>query len=142
MLRRGAHTKKGAYQLLIGLKDDTRITVGRLGTFLFPAGYYVYTGSAMAGLEMRIRRHLSKQKRFRWHIDYLLEHGHVIGYSIKESSVREECVINRQTLSLPGASVPVVGFGSSDCGCVAHLVYFKGRPCLKFEIISSLELLG
>ncbi|MGB9620327.1 MAG: GIY-YIG nuclease family protein [Armatimonadota bacterium] len=119
---------KGAYQLLIRLDQDRTITVGRLGTFCFRAGYYVYTGSAMNGVESRVRRHLSSRKRIRWHIDYLLEHGRVIGYAIKESTEREECVINAQTVALPSAQVPIRGFGSGDCRCVSHLVYFQHEP--------------
>ena len=80
---------KGAYQLLIRLDRDQTITVGRIGRFRFPAGYYVYTGSAMNGIEARVRRHLSSRKRIRWHIDYLLEHARIIRYAIRESPVSD-----------------------------------------------------
>jgi Uri superfamily endonuclease len=73
---------KGVYQLLIRLDTDETIPVGKLGTFAFPAGFYVYTGSAMGGLDARIARHLSRIKRFHWHIDYLLERTSVIRYAI------------------------------------------------------------
>jgi hypothetical protein len=36
----------GVYQLWIRLNRNARITVGRLGRFVFPAGMYVYTGRA------------------------------------------------------------------------------------------------
>ena len=49
-----------------------KLTVGRLGTFLFPVGRYIYTGSAKRSIEARIARHLRKKKTLRWHIDYLL----------------------------------------------------------------------
>jgi len=52
-----------SYQLLIKLADKRRIKVGRLGSFIFPAGYYVYTGSAKIGLEARIARHLRRDKK-------------------------------------------------------------------------------
>jgi Uri superfamily endonuclease len=29
---------------------------------------------------------------------------------------------------MPGASVPLAGFGSSDCACETHLYFFKKRP--------------
>jgi len=115
---------RGAYQLLIRLDRDETITIGKLGTFRFPAGCYIYTGSAMNGIEARVRRHLSNQKRFHWHVDYLLERGRVIRYAIREGSTRQECEMNARTLAMPGASVPVTGFGSSDCRCLSHLVYF------------------
>ena len=49
-----------------------RFTVGGLGTFDFPAGCYVYTGSPKRNLHARVARHHSRGKRLRWHIDYLL----------------------------------------------------------------------
>lgn len=46
--------------------------MGALGDYPFPAGWYVYTGSARNGVHQRIRRHLRREKRKHWHIDYLL----------------------------------------------------------------------
>jgi Uri superfamily endonuclease len=106
------------YQLAIETKRAMRIRVGRLGEFLFPAGLYVYTGSARRGLAARIGRHLSGAKCLHWHIDYLLA---TPGARIAGVSVfgEPECAVNRRT---PGAIV-VRGFGSSDCtsGCGSHL---------------------
>ena len=47
---------KGAYALVLHLERKEEITVGRLGTFAFPAGYYLYAGSALGpgGLEARL----------------------------------------------------------------------------------------
>jgi len=49
----------GTYALLLKLDKQERITVGRLGTFDFPAGYYLYVGSALGpgGLQARLARH-------------------------------------------------------------------------------------
>jgi len=44
----------------------------RPGQIPFPAGWYVYTGSARNGLAQRVGRHLRHNKRKHWHIDYLL----------------------------------------------------------------------
>ena len=135
--------KRGAYQLLLRLPRDEIIRVGKLGAFRFPAGYYVYTGSAMGGLEARIARHLSKTKRFHWHIDYLLEHCSIIRYAIRESPIKRECEFNAVTLATDGAQVIVAGFGSSDCGCASHLVYFESQPrALAVEISSELRANG
>jgi hypothetical protein len=30
--------------------------------------------------------------------------------------------------AMPGAAVPMRGFGSSDCDCPAHLFWFEDRP--------------
>ncbi|MCP4265694.1 MAG: DUF123 domain-containing protein, partial [Candidatus Brocadiaceae bacterium] len=59
--------KGGIYALIIRLSKKKEIEIGRLGTFVFPKGYYVYTGSAQNGLEKRINRHYSSEKKFHWH---------------------------------------------------------------------------
>mgnify|MGYP001773815639 CR=1 FL=1 len=111
--------------------------VGKLGTFLFPAGKYVYTGSALNGLENRLARHLRKEKRLRWHIDYLLQHAQVEGILVVETDERLECELNRWVLSSPNARVIVKGFGSSDCRCPAHLVYLGGNLTAHQEMCSQ-----
>lgn len=150
-------TRGGLYQLLIVLDKPIAIQVGRLGLYGFPGGHYVYTGSAMRGLDSRIARHLSRRKRFHWHIDYLLEHARILRYAIWESEaplflppaggsekgVRRECELARATLAMEGASVPAVGFGSSDCHCVSHLVHFRAEPRrLPVEISGELAAHG
>ncbi|MCK5092098.1 MAG: GIY-YIG nuclease family protein [Gammaproteobacteria bacterium] len=110
------------YQLFIELAKDTEIQVGKLGKFSFPAGNYVYTGSARKNMEARIQRHFSKDKRLRWHIDYLLNSPHA---QITDSrlSKKEECALNQQT----NGEIIVPRFGASDCknGCGSHLKYFQ-----------------
>ncbi|MDD2769951.1 MAG: GIY-YIG nuclease family protein [Methylococcus sp.] len=106
------------YQLDIVLAADSLIAVGRLGEFLFPAGRYAYTGSARRNLDARIRRHLSRDKKLRWHIDYLLmaEWAEVVNVRLFEDG---ECAVNQATAGV----VVAPGFGSSDCrsGCGSHL---------------------
>lgn len=107
-----------AYQLLIELPRAARVAVGRLGVFDFPAGRYVYTGSAKRNFEARIARHLRADKALRWHIDYLLAAPGVRVVGVRRSS-RDECALNAAT----GGRVLVAGFGASDCraGCGSHL---------------------
>ena len=115
--------RKGTYQLLLRLHRDQTIQVGKLGTFRFPAGYYVYTGSAMGGREARIARHLSKTKRFHWHIDYLLEHCSIVRYAIRESPNKRECEFNAAIPSSPKvfrfrervADIPITRLLSLGC---------------------------
>jgi len=106
------------YQLLIELPGAVTVTVGRLGKFEFPAGRYLYTGSARRNLEARIARHLRSEKTLRWHIDYLLAAPGVRVLEVRRSR-RDECVLNRAT----AGGMPVPGFGASDCraGCGSHL---------------------
>ena len=118
----------GIYHLLIHLAKDTNIPVGKLGSFHFQAGYYVYTGSALGGLESRIARHRRREKRLHWHIDYLLQHGRIIDVITHETTERLECHYNGKILSLPGCKIPAKAFGSSDCNCKSHLTYFEEKP--------------
>ncbi len=107
-----------SYQLLIRLDRECEIRVGALGRFRFPEGWYLYTGSARRNLEARLQRHLRREKRLRWHIDYLLAApaARVLALS---TSARGECAWNRAS----GGRVIVPGFGAGDCtaGCGAHL---------------------
>ena len=111
---------KGSYILIVELKKDSIISVGKIGEKQFSEGYYIYVGSALNGLNQRIKRHLRKQKKIHWHIDYLLKHARIIDVFYRESNVREECIIakkiKKELLSIPG-------FGSSDCRCKSHLFY-------------------
>ena len=65
------------YQLIIHVKRSIMVQVGKLGRFHFPAGYYVYTGSAKKGMKNRLARHQSESKKMHWHIDYLLANKNV-----------------------------------------------------------------
>lgn len=130
-------TTPGLYNLLIHLERRRRLRVGRLGVFDFPPGYYVYTGSAMGGLEARIQRHLREEKPLRWHIDYLLRFAKVIEvhrYPADgnarggQSQQRTECALSDAVANLPGCALIAPRFGSSDCRCAAHLAYF-GEAC-------------
>ncbi len=108
------------YQLRIHLAETRFLRIGRLGEFEFPAGDYVYTGSAKRAFEARIARHLRHEKKIRWHIDYLLVAPGVQVTEVRRSD-SEECALNQAT---PG-TIPSPGFGASDCrhGCGSHLKY-------------------
>ena len=107
-----------SYQFRIHLARSKTITIGRLGRFRFPAGDYIYTGSARRNMDHRIRRHLSRTKRLRWHVDYLLADPDVRIVRVRRSGLGE-CALNQRT----GGRIVVPGFGASDCraGCGSHL---------------------
>jgi len=114
-----------SYQLIIEVSQPLRRAVGRIGTFEFPAGTYVYSGSATRYLEARIARHLRCAKALRWHIDYLLSAPGVRIASVVRSPLGE-CRLNQAS---PGI-VLVPGFGATDCTahCGAHLKYLGAAP--------------
>ncbi len=117
--------KGGIYNLIIKFSNNKKIRVGRLGTFTFPKGFYVYTGSAQNNLEKRINRHLSNWKKFHWHIDYLLSYAKIIKVFRYVGDKKDECKLNQLIGRNDGAHPIVNRFGSSDCNCITHLYYFK-----------------
>jgi len=122
---------RGNYTLIISIAAPVHIKISDLGMFGFKKGYYAYTGSAMGegavDLRHRIARHLRERKTKHWHIDYLLasQKAGITAIVTCSTSANEECKITRSVQSMEGASVPVDGFGASDCreGCGSHLVY-------------------
>jgi Uri superfamily endonuclease len=117
--------QKGIYQLLIHLSKTTWIRIGKKGTFKFPRGYYVYTGSARNGLAARVERHLRKEKKHFWHVDYLLEHASIKRVFLFPNAQAEECRMALWTLDVPEAEIVVPRFGASDCNCPTHLAFFE-----------------
>lgn len=124
---------KGTYALVLHLEGREEITVGKLGTFTFPVGYYLYVGSALGpgGLEARLARHRRRPKKLRWHIDYLLEHAQLVEVWSAASTDRMECVWAQAARELTGSEMPASGFGSSDCRCLSHLIYLARKPAYK-----------
>jgi Uri superfamily endonuclease len=114
---------KGTYALILQLPVQSRIAVGRLGAFLFPAGFYIYVGSAFGpgGLRARIAHHMKRATRPHWHIDYLRRVCEVEEIWYVEGK-RLECAWADRLSSAAGLSIPAPGFGCSDCRCRAHLV--------------------
>lgn len=123
---------KGIYTLIVFLSNDTQLKVGKLGIQTFPAGYYTYTGSALgkgaSSLKQRVTRHLKKQKRKFWHIDFLLAHENatIITIIAVQTSRKLECKMNQYIRERLKTKIPVVGFGASDCkeNCKSHLLFF------------------
>jgi Uri superfamily endonuclease len=120
----------GIYVLEIFIDRSISVKVGKLGLVKFDEGSYVYVGSAQNNLEKRVRRHLSKQKKIFWHIDYLLANTHakIKGVFFKKAEKSEEC---RFATEMAKNSLPITGFGSSDCGCLSHLYNLRGVQFLR-----------
>jgi len=113
--------EKGTYALVMSLKGEVAIVVGRLvmkgktfagSEITFPPGYYVYFGSAHGGLSARVME-----------VWYALESNEWIARREKL-----ECLWCKVARGMPRAQLHVPGFGSSDCRCAAHLVHFPSPP--------------
>jgi Uri superfamily endonuclease len=127
----------GTYALHLYLPNPKQLRVGHLGEFTFPAGDYLYQGSAFGpgGLRARLGRHLRGGNSPHWHVDVLREVAGVAGFyyliqDTEESAQSLECIWSQALACLPGARAPVPGFGASDCraGCAAHIIFWPDSP--------------
>ncbi|MCK4240438.1 MAG: GIY-YIG nuclease family protein [Candidatus Atribacteria bacterium] len=129
---------EATYVLLIDVLKDFKTVVGRLGRVSFKKGNYIYIGSAKGYLEARLRRHLKKDKKTFWHIDYLLKNRRTQISKIWVIPKSIECeiadVFNEETT----CELLKKGFGSSDCKCLTHLFYIKNKE----QTESILEKIG
>lgn len=125
-----ATTARGTYILLLAMATPTRLIIGRLGVFDFPAGWYAYVGSAFGpgGLSGRLRHHCSPVRKPHWHIDYLRQAAAVHEIWHSASAARCEHEWAGLLRLMPGAAVPAARFGASDCRCESHLLHFPERP--------------
>ena len=118
----------GTYALLLPCDRPGSIIVGRLGRMRLRPGWYVYIGSAFGpgGLRARVGHHLCPAGQARWHIDYLRARLPIGGIWYRDASCEHEWAA--LAAAMPGAEAPMAGFGSSDCGCPAHLIWFPAWP--------------
>ncbi|MCL7391619.1 MAG: GIY-YIG nuclease family protein [Thaumarchaeota archaeon] len=128
------------YLLFLNISRDTKIRVGSLGLISFPAGVYVYVGSAQNSVEARIKRHLNKKKTLRWHIDYLTSSEDVEPiYAVVLPLTRNyECRIAK--ILQENDSISINNFGASDCRCKSHLYNIKSPSRLIMKIKRTLNL--
>jgi sugar fermentation stimulation protein A len=120
----------GAYILVMKLKSNKNIRVGSLGKLEFKKGFYCYVGSAIGNttIENRCKRHLMKNKKMKWHIDYLRKEAEIVNIFAFPSRKKIECGVARKILKKADSFIPK--FGSSDCNCKSHLFYFKDKKSL------------
>ena len=127
-----ANDNSGVYQIFIELDQERIIDAGRLGSFMLPKGRHIYTGRAKRNLSQRIERHQRYDKKYFWHIDYLLadEHARINDIIINSDNYNGECSKN-QKVTNSTIVILIENFGSSDCkhNCDGRLVYL-GQACL------------
>jgi Uri superfamily endonuclease len=113
--------QKGTYLLVFHLREKLSVETKSGRRFYLPKGVYIYVGSAFGsgGIKARVGRHLKRQKKLHWHIDYITtsEGFEPIGV-IPFYGKRWECKLAR---FLGKFLKTVEGFGSTDCSCKGHL---------------------
>lgn len=113
----------GAYLLFCFAPRPVKAEIPSLGLTKISAGRYIYAGSAFGpgGLSSRIARHFKRYKKIHWHIDHL-----TCAYPPSEALAfphRTECELVSLLCERMQATLPIKGFGSSDCPrCHAHLL--------------------
>jgi sugar fermentation stimulation protein A len=117
---------RGSYLLILNLKRNRKINVGKLGKVHFRKGFYIYVGSAMANLSKRMERHRHLRKRHHWHIDELRAVAEFHSVLAIRSSERLECEVAKGMSEIAEWSVP--RFGSTDCSCDTHLFGTSSDP--------------
>ena len=135
----------GAYALVLRLTYQQQLRIGMLGEFEFPAGDYIYFGSARGrgGIRARLGRHILGSAKTHWHIDYLRQVGTIAGYYFIDyqmvgfeltSRIPLECAWSKAASDEDGFVVVVPRFGASDCvnRCDAHLFYLMPPLSVKY----------
>lgn len=121
--------RPGTYLLLFAAAEPQICQVGRLGELAIQRGYYCYVGSAFGsgGIQARVNHHSKISMRPHWHLDYVrpafrLEEIWIVYEEHVEHLWAEQLAANM--------SIPMAGFGSSDCSCRSHFYYSRHKPDL------------
>lgn len=117
----------GAYALVIDVSEGFRLPIARLGKPVIAPGRYVYVGSARGpgGIRARLKRHLARDKKRHWHVDHLTTRFGA--FSLTCYPGEAECRVVAELRRRVSVSVPITGFGSSDCRtCPSHLLRIDG----------------
>ena len=127
------------------LKGDLTVKVRSGKVFELKKGIYCYCGSAMGSLEKRVLRHLKREKKPHWHIDFITTAK--VFESVEIWIFKEKWFECELAESLKG-NEPVIGFGATDCSCESHLFRLKNLESernkakrLGAEIFSAGEVL-
>lgn len=123
----GLEAPPGTYALLLSSSTDREISIGRLCSTPLQPGFYIYVGSAFGpgGVRARVKHHLQISSGPHWHIDYIRPCVKVEEVWVCYGRKRREHRWAKFLSSMRGVSVPMRGFGASDCGCEAHLFFFE-----------------
>ena len=128
---------RGSYILILRLRGEKTLNIGKLGRVKFKAGYYLYAGSALKNLTQRLERHKRERKKLFWHIDYLRAHAEVhLALPIRASDPLE-CKLADALEKISDWQVP--NFGCSDCSCGSHLFGMRKDPIHTPEFVSLLQ---
>ena len=116
----------GTYALILSSPAPRSVVVGKLGTLKLKPGFYIYVGSAFGpgGLRARIGHHLQIARHPHWHLDYIGRYLELVEIWYTFDTAHREHQWATILAKTRGATIPLIGFGSSDCCCQSHLWKF------------------
>jgi len=126
---------KGTYLLFLKVERDTFVK-SKSKEWYIKAGLYVYVGSAFNNLEKRIERHLKKEKKKHWHIDFLLEKAQVVKVLKIISDERLEERISKYFCQLYQV---IPKFGSTDLKTCGNLFKIEDLDSVEKKLTSFLK---
>ena len=117
--------RTGIYVFALANAQPRDIVVGRLGSFRFDRGLYLYVGSARGpgGLKARLRHHWQAAPSPRWHLDYLRARTRPAAAWIGLDGRQRECAWAARLGDERSLTAGPGGFGASDCRCPTHLFF-------------------
>jgi Uri superfamily endonuclease len=130
---------KGTYCIVFSI-DNISLEVRSGKKFLLKKGIYLYVGSAFGsgGLKKRIQRHLKKDKKKHWHLDFVSTQESFRAFEIWIMENKKlECLLAE---FISKTEKPVFGFGSSDCKCLSHLFRVRELEDLKRRILKEFNV--
>jgi Uri superfamily endonuclease len=125
--------RPGTYALVFNSSSDQQVEVGKLGRIQIRPGYYVYVGSAFGpgGLKARIAHHRKISEKPHWHMDYLRPALVLKEVWFTYDSRHREHQWAGVLARIGDATVPIPGFGASDCRCESHLYLIRPKPSVR-----------
>ncbi len=112
---------KGTYLLEFSLSREITFKVKSGRVYTLPQGLYIYVGSAFGpgGIPSRLFRHLRRDKKRHWHLDFVTTSSYFTPLKVLViPGLRVECQVASLVTPL---CLPISSFGSSDCRCPSHL---------------------
>ncbi|MCB0745660.1 MAG: GIY-YIG nuclease family protein [Ignavibacteriae bacterium] len=117
----------GIYILELKINHEFQFSHKIFGILKLRKGFYYYVGSAQKNLSQRIDRHIKKNKKLHWHIDFITTSKNVKVsrvFAISSANKSDECSLVKNLENQYNFTHPIKNFGNSDCNiCESHLLY-------------------
>lgn len=117
---------RGDYLLILHTEENLETEIGSLGMVRFPAGYYVYIGSAKKDLDQCMARHRRLRKGMHRHIDWFRQKADWVGCIPIRTAEDLEHRLADEVSRIADWRIP--RFGCTDCRCETHLFGFRDNP--------------